>query len=65
MSRRLVRALTWGVLIGVGIAAGLWAGSLLADVPLDTTLLAQTAAVVGITAALAGLLLPTHRAGPS
>jgi hypothetical protein len=65
MGRRLVRALTWGVLIGVGIAAGLLAGSLLADVPLDRTLLIQTAAVVATAAALAGLLFPIRRAGRS
>ena len=65
MSHRLVRALTWGVLIGVGIATGLVAGSLLADVPLDRTLLLQTAAVVGAAAALAGLLFPSRRPGRS
>lgn len=65
MSRRLRRALTWGVLIGGGIAAGLVAGSLLADIPLDRTLLIQTAAVVGAAAALAGLLFPVRRAGRS
>jgi hypothetical protein len=58
-----MRALTWGLLIGVGIAAGLWAGSKLADVPLDGVLLAQTALVVGTVAALAGLLLPIRRTG--
>jgi hypothetical protein len=64
MRRRLVRALTWGVIVGVGIAAGLLAGSVLADVPLDGKLLTQTAVVVGVAAALAGLLFPVRRAGP-
>jgi hypothetical protein len=61
MGGRLLRALTWAVLVGGGIAAGLWAGSLLADVPLDRTLLAQTAVVLGVVAAVFALALPIRR----
>ena len=63
MGRRAVRAVTWGVLAGGGIVAGLAAGSSLADAPLDGQMLTQLGGGAGVLAALAGLLAPVkHKA---
>lgn len=61
MQRRLVRAVTWGVLAAAGIVAGLAAGSSLADAPLDGQMLTQLGAGAGGLAAVLGLALPMKR----
>lgn len=61
MGRRILRALTWGVLAGGGLAAGLAAGSSLASTPVDGQMLGQLGGGAGGVAALVGLLLPTRR----
>lgn len=61
MGRRLTRALTWGVLAGGGIVAGLAAGSSLADAPLDRQMLTQLGGGVAAVAAAAALVLPVKR----
>ena len=62
MGRRVARALTWGVLAGGGIVAGLAAGSSMASTPLDGEMLAQLGGGAGAIAALFGLALPMrHR----
>ena len=56
--RRIARALTWGVLAGGGIVAGLAAGSSMASTPLDGEMLTQLGLGAGGIAALLGLALP-------
>jgi hypothetical protein len=60
MGRRVVRALTWGILAGGGLALGLAAGSSLASTPVDGQMLSQLGGGVGGVAALLGLLLPVR-----
>lgn len=60
VGRRILRALTWGILAGGGLAAGLAAGSSLASTPLDGQMLSQLGGGVGGLAALLGLVLPVR-----
>ena len=61
MGRRLVRALTWGILAGGGIVAGLAAGSSLAETPVDGEMLTQLGGGAAVLAAALGLVLPVKR----
>ena len=60
MSRRLLRAVTWGVVLGGGIAAGLAIGSVLASTPVDGRMLGQLGGGAGVLGAIAGFALPAR-----
>jgi hypothetical protein len=60
MGDRFLRALTWAVVGGGGIAAGLAIGSALASNPLDGRMLSQLGGGAGAVAAIAGFTLPVR-----
>lgn len=65
MGRRVIRAITWAILAGGGVVAGLAAGSSLASTPADGDMLIQLGGGAGGVAALLGLVLPQRaRARP-
>ena len=60
MQRRFLRALTWGAVLGGGIAAGLAIGSILASTPVDGRMLGQLGGGAGALGAIAGFALPAR-----
>jgi hypothetical protein len=52
--------LTWGVVLGGGITAGLAIGSILASTPVDSRMLGQLGGGAGVLGAIAGFALPAR-----